>query len=235
MLKNIEDLFFLDKKFYTMYEPVYSISTDTIIAYEALARFQQGLNNIPADILFSNLNDEKMVFELEKKIKKFQLDNRPKKSQLFLNLDPRTLYKKEKVMSLKRLFEGKRDVYLELTPNINIENIKKVKMFIEECKGSNIHVGLDNFGNQSSAMYLDLLYIVDFIKLDRVWINYLREDMPQKALLKGIIELTNELNTTLVMEGIESKKDLKLAKDIGIELVQGYYFKKEFIKRVSCF
>ena len=44
------------------------------------------------------------------------------------------------------------------------------------------------------------------------------------------MNLSNNIKQT-ILEGVESELDLELAKEIGVDFVQGYLFKKEFITK----
>jgi EAL domain-containing protein (putative c-di-GMP-specific phosphodiesterase class I) len=74
----IEHIFFLDKEFHAEYQPIVDINNkNEIVAYEALARFTKSGHSVAPNKIFQDINDDDLVFQLEKKIKKFQVDRKP--------------------------------------------------------------------------------------------------------------------------------------------------------------
>lgn len=231
----VEHIFFLDKEFHTEYQPVIELATNEIVAYEALARFTRETKNIPPDKIFNQISDDKLVFQLEKKIKKFQFDRKPLNASLFLNLDPRCIIDEYQMKEWLELFKNKEDIYLEITENISLEAVKRVKKFIELSSNTKVHIGLDNFANEKTLTSFDLFYQVDFIKLDRIWFKYLNESKSQRIILEAIIDFAKEEDILIVMEGAETKEHVELARYIGIDYIQGYYFRNKFITKEAFF
>lgn len=231
----VEHIFFLDKEFYTEYQPVVEVSSKKIVAYEALARFYRDGKSIPPNNIFNQIKDDDLVFQLEKKIKKFQVDRKPLNSSLFLNLDPRCIKNDFQMQEWLNIFKSHDDVYLEITENINLEIVAKIKRFIEMSSKTKVHIGLDNFANDKTLTSLELFYLVDFIKLDKIWFRYLQNGKNQRIILEAIIDYAKEEDILIVMEGAETQEDVEMAEYIGVDYIQGYYFKNKFITKESLF
>lgn len=50
-------------------------------------------------------------------------------------------------------------------------------------------------------------------------------------MAKGLLNYAHRSHRETILDGIESELDLELAKEIGVDFVQGYLFKKEFITK----
>jgi EAL domain-containing protein (putative c-di-GMP-specific phosphodiesterase class I) len=231
----VEHIFFLDKEFYAEYQPVVELETGDIVAYEALARFTRDSQNVAPDKIFGQISDDKLVFQLEKTIKKFQVDRKPINSSLFLNLDPRCILNESQMREWISLFNNQSDIYIEVTEDIDLDTVKRIKKFIELSSNTKVHIGLDNFANEKTLTSFDLFYQVDFIKLDKVWFRYLNERKSQRIILEAIIKYAKEEDVLIVMEGAETKEHVQLAKNIGVDYIQGYYFKDKFITKEAHF
>jgi len=56
---------------------------------------------------------------------------------------------------------------------------------------------------------------------------------PNVRFIKGILAVADELNIKVIAEGIEVEDEMKALQDLGIELMQGYYFAKPQIKTLT--
>ncbi|MDQ7041960.1 MAG: EAL domain-containing protein, partial [Sulfurimonas sp.] len=57
----------------------------------------------------------------------------------------------------------------------------------------------------------------------------IRKNPAYIELLKGVVNFAKLNNQYTILEGVETQADLKVAQDLGIDCVQGYLFKEEFI------
>ena len=66
---------------------------------------------------------------------------------------------------------------------------------------------------------------LDFVKLDMGFVDHL--DNPKKFhVMKACTTLLHDLGYKIVVEGVETEQQLAIAKDLGIDMAQGYYFSK---------
>jgi len=85
---------------------------------------------------------------------------------------------------------------------------------------------MDDFGTgYSSLSYLYQLPI-DKIKIDRSFIKDLECDREKLEVIKAIANLANGLGMNLVAEGIETKKQLEIVRQLNCHYGQGYLFSK---------
>jgi EAL domain-containing protein (putative c-di-GMP-specific phosphodiesterase class I) len=57
-------------------------------------------------------------------------------------------------------------------------------------------------------------------------IRNIDKDRVRQAIVKGVVQVCNDLSTTVIAEGIETLEELKVLQSFGIELFQGFYFAK---------
>ena len=85
-------------------------------------------------------------------------------------------------------------------------------------------VALDDFGTgYSSFTYLKRLTISQ-IKIDREYVQHSNEDTYDQVFLKCLYDLGRNLGVTLCAEGVEDKETCRKMQEMGITLMQGYYF-----------
>jgi EAL domain-containing protein (putative c-di-GMP-specific phosphodiesterase class I) len=81
---------------------------------------------------------------------------------------------------------------------------------------------LDDFGTGfSSLSYVNKLP-VDIIKIDMSLIKNLNVDSKSILIVKSIIEMSHNLNIKVVSEGIETKEQFNILKELGCNYIQGY-------------
>ncbi len=85
-----------------------------------------------------------------------------------------------------------------------------------------IRFAIDDFGTGYSSLgYLEQLP-VDILKIDRTFVVDLATSPKRAALLRAIVGMAGALHLTTVAEGIETEQQLRLVRDIGCDLGQGF-------------
>ena len=86
-----------------------------------------------------------------------------------------------------------------------------------------VELALDDFGTgYSSLSYLTTLPI-DFIKIDRAFIQNL-EQGKNLGLVKAMLAMAQALEVAVIAEGIETQQQHELLTELGCEFGQGYFF-----------
>ena len=89
-------------------------------------------------------------------------------------------------------------------------------------------IALDDVGAPDTMVSLNILSDVDYIKFDRHWLSGCSsQNMGQ--LLKSLISYAQVSGKKTVLEGVESAEDLAYAVNIGIDYVQGFFYKELFV------
>ncbi len=97
---------------------------------------------------------------------------------------------------------------------------------LQSFKDIGINVAIDDFGTGYSSLgYLKYLEISK-IKIDKIFIDDLVDDVRDQAVAKSIIDLSRGLDLEVLAEGIETKEQYDILKDLGCQIIQGYYFSK---------
>ena len=85
---------------------------------------------------------------------------------------------------------------------------------------------MDDFGTGYSSMHMVSTLPLDALKIDMVFISNLLSSEKDKRMVQIILEIAKLLNAKTIAEGVENKEQLDLLKEMGIDMVQGYYFSK---------
>jgi diguanylate cyclase (GGDEF)-like protein len=115
---------------------------------------------------------------------------------------------------------------LEITENLAMENIESAIAILEKLKNLGITIAMDDFGTgYSSLSYLRRLPI-DIVKLDQSFVREIPGSHEDILIAQTIIAMTQSLNLTLIVEGVENVKQLNFFRQQGCHIVQGFLFSK---------
>ena len=128
---------------------------------------------------------------------------------------------------------------LEITEQDLEEGAESFRQQLKNIKDDNYTIWLDDFGSGYSAISSFSQYEFDLIKFDMNLVKNLDDKRGiNHILLEELVSLAKKLGIHTLIEGCETEEQLNFIRDIGCELVQGYYFRKpesldEILARVS--
>lgn len=95
---------------------------------------------------------------------------------------------------------------------------------LEKIKHRGFGLALDDFGTgYSSLSYLQKLP-VDYLKIDRCFIQKMNQDSKNYALVEAIMAIANTFSLDVIAEGVEDYAELKSLTTLQCNKIQGYYF-----------
>jgi diguanylate cyclase (GGDEF)-like protein/PAS domain S-box-containing protein len=115
---------------------------------------------------------------------------------------------------------------LELTENLIIKNTDLTVKTMKDLKGLGIKIAIDDFGTGYSSLgYLKSLPI-DTLKIDKSFLLDISKDEDNAAITSTIITLAQNLNLSVIAEGVETEQHVAFLSDRNCHLMQGYYFSR---------
>ena len=119
-------------------------------------------------------------------------------------------------------------VELEVTESMLIEDSERCSKLLQQVSRLGVKITIDDFGTgYSSLSYLkDLPF--NCIKIDQVFIRDMIEDVNHAAITAAIIKMSQTLNLQVVAEGITNHKQLKMLRELGCSVGQGFLFGEAF-------
>jgi EAL domain-containing protein (putative c-di-GMP-specific phosphodiesterase class I) len=107
-----------------------------------------------------------------------------------------------------------------------VSNIETAKAILTALQSAGIKICLDDFGTGYSSLYHLRELKFDKVKIDRSFVQSMRNNPESERLVDAILGLTRSLNLPTVAEGIEDAAILLRLAAKGCEFGQGYYFGK---------
>lgn len=117
-------------------------------------------------------------------------------------------------------------IELEMTETTVVEDIKLAKGAAESVKKLGFIVSMDDFGTGYSSFNILKDIEIDILKIDKAFFDNLESNKRAQIIIEAIVQMCKKLGIKTVAEGIETKGQLQFLKDIGCDIVQGYYFSK---------
>ena len=238
VLKVIEE-----KKYYSVFQPIVSLSDMSLYGVEGLTRIQDrsfrnvidffnvakiknledyvsmkfGVN-IYCDYVTSSLSKGVKIF-INETFNEDRIKGRDEYSnQINKELQDRNIYADED--------ENYNNVVIEFSERSTYGFSEEVDEIINLYRKNDILIAIDDFGAGYANEGLILKLKPDIVKLDRELICNIDKDEYRRTLTTNTIKTLKKLGVKIVAEGIETKEEFDLLRDLGVDYGQGYYIQK---------
>jgi EAL domain-containing protein (putative c-di-GMP-specific phosphodiesterase class I) len=115
-------------------------------------------------------------------------------------------------------------LFIEITETSKISNMDEAKKLIDRFHRVSCQVCLDDFGTGSASIGQLISLSPDVIKIDQVFLRRALNDSAGRMMLKHMIGLGKSLLATVVVEGVESYSESRLALQLGATWQQGNFW-----------
>lgn len=113
---------------------------------------------------------------------------------------------------------------LEVTETYVLEKPERARAAIANLKALGTAVALDDFGTGYSSIGYLRRFNFDTIKIDKSLAGLVDDDDQAAALVGGTIRIASALGMTVIAEGVETERQMKLLRLAGCDQLQGFYF-----------
>ncbi|WP_461205695.1 EAL domain-containing protein [Clostridium sp. DL1XJH146] len=221
----------------TMFQPIVSISGNTVTGVEALSRGTDGKSGeiIAPILLFEEAKKKNLNLELDRLCREKALSSFSKLYKededilLFLNIDTSILEKcidsNYLLQSVKRYNIEPSRIIIEVNES-QCGNEKILKKFIKRYRDYGFLIALDDVGAGFSNLNRLSIVFPDIIKIDRALIKNIHNNYYNQEVLKSLVKLSNKLGAVIIVEGVETEEEALKVLQLGGNAIQGYYFLK---------
>lgn len=115
-------------------------------------------------------------------------------------------------------------ITLELTESSMIDDVDIAKIYHLSSEGFNISI--DDFGTGYSSFGRLKLLPVQEIKIDKMFVDDITKTHQDVALITAMYQLTHALDKFTIVEGVETRLQYDILREIGFTCFQGYFFSK---------
>ena len=118
------------------------------------------------------------------------------------------------------------ELKLEITESAYTDNADQLIQVIEQLRTKGYEIEMDDFGSGYSSLNMLSSMPIDILKMDIAFIRNIEQSEKDFRLVELVIDIARYLKVPVVAEGVENANQLRLLKDAGCDLVQGYYFSR---------
>ena len=221
------------------YQPIVDLAHGTVWGYESLVR---GVGGESAFQVLSQVTPEnRYAFDQACRVKAIEVAGthlpQESRARLSINFMPNAVYEPKACIratlgaAARVGFDPKRLMF-EFTENERMEDVGHVQNIVDEYKRMGFATALDDFGAGFAGLNLLAEFQPDVIKIDMELIRGIDASAAKQAILAGIVSITNALNITVLAEGVETEAEVRVLRQAGIALFQGYFFAKPALEQL---
>ena len=112
----------------------------------------------------------------------------------------------------------------EITESAYSDSADRLIEVVGSLRKSGFKIEMDDFGSGYSSLNMLTEIPFDVLKIDMQFIRRMLIDDKNLRLVKLVVDIAAFLGVPVVAEGVEEKEQLDALKEMGCDIVQGYYF-----------
>ncbi|MGL4635074.1 MAG: putative bifunctional diguanylate cyclase/phosphodiesterase [Beijerinckiaceae bacterium] len=217
------------------YQPIVSSKDRSIVSFEALARWNHPeFGPVPPDVFIPIAESTGMIVDLGRLVLTAacrQAMEWPDHIKVSVNVSPIQFKNRDALFTdiwLALSVSGlpARRLDLEVTESVLIDDATGMLLLIEMLRNMDISVSLDDFGTGYSSLAYVQNYQFDKIKLDKAFARSIETDRTSRATISALANIAQATGSTLLLEGVETEEQAKIAAAHGVHEMQGYLFSR---------
>ena len=209
-----------------VYQPIVKTSSRSIVAYEALLRSASPEVRGPGDIL-ELAERTNRLFEVGRAVRAraaSEMANLDANIQLFVNLHPADLEDPELYSRSSPLAANSKRVVLEITERASVAHLASLDGHMHALRTMGFRIAVDDLGAGYAGLTTFARVRPEFVKLDASLVRDINSASVQQLVVSSVQEMARELGSQVVAEAIETSQERDALRELGIDIMQGYYF-----------
>ncbi|PYE79058.1 EAL domain-containing protein (putative c-di-GMP-specific phosphodiesterase class I) [Xylophilus ampelinus] len=210
------------------FQPIVDVAQRTVFGYEALVR---GLQGEDASSILSQVGPRnRYAFDQACRVRAIELASTlGLQSMLSINFLPNAVYRAEACIRLtlataeKCRFPLER-IMFELTEDERTSDVPHLVSIFSEYRKRGFITAIDDFGAGFSNFGLLVDFAPDVIKIDMHLLRNIHLDARRRTIAQGLLAICHGLGSRVIAEGVEQPDEVKVLRDMGVTLFQGYVF-----------
>lgn len=117
-------------------------------------------------------------------------------------------------------------IKLEITERLLMQQPDNAKDTLQKCRDAGMGIAIDDFGTGYSSLSYLYYFPIQTLKIDQSFIRAMEKDTRSLELVRSIIGLGQNMGLNIIAEGVETREEAAILRDMGCEAAQGYHFAK---------
>jgi diguanylate cyclase (GGDEF)-like protein len=223
---------------YVVYQPKYELRSKKVTAYETLIRWESNELGLVSPAYFIPIAENmKIINDISLFVftracldfKKLKESNKDLQS-ISVNLSTAQLLNKnlfdEFTTIVNELGIEPKNIALEITETNIMKNIEKSSEMLQKMREFGFEIELDDFGTGYSSMSYIKKLPISRIKIDKSFVDDILEDRSDIKIIEAMVLMAKSFDYETIAEGIETREQEEVLKDLGVDFGQGFYFSK---------
>ena len=115
---------------------------------------------------------------------------------------------------------------LEITESAYTDNSDQMIETVSTLRKVGFRVEMDDFGSGYSSLNMLASLPIDALKLDMEFVKKINNSEKDLQMVKLVIDIARFLKIPVIAEGVELENQYQALKDIGCDVVQGFYLSR---------
>lgn len=229
-----------NNEFYLVYQPIVDINNDTISNCEVLIRWNRGTREAVGPNIFIKIAEQTGFIKtltnwiISTSLEQYnELKNKGLDIKQSINVTATELIDDNFTKQFINLMQEKNincnNFGIEITERVVSKDNIKLRDNLIKLQNNKVLVEIDDFGTgYNSLMNLGEIPF-DIIKIDKYFIDKIFDE-EMKIIIRELITLIHSIGRKVIAEGVETKEQFLLLKELKCDKIQGYYFSKPLEK-----
>ena len=119
-----------------------------------------------------------------------------------------------------------RALIFELVETDALQDIDNARRLLKQLQALGASIALDDFGIGFTSFEYVRELPVDYIKIDKAFVQFVHERENDRVLVRSIVEMSHGLGKRVIAEGVDSRQALEVLRALDVDYIQGYYISR---------
>lgn len=220
-----------------VFQPIYDGDVGQIVSFEALARMNSKKLGVIHPLEFIAIAEKRqLIIALGQKILSLACDFITQlrmrgiyEVSVAVNVSALQLMEDSFISHIVNLSKEKQipltQLEVELTESVFAQDLQFIATQLEELRALGILVAIDDFGTGYSSLSRLENLPIDYLKLDRSFVEKLQE-AGEHGFVSDIISLAHHIDKLVIAEGVETEEQEEELQKLGCDYMQGYLYSR---------
>jgi len=223
------------QEFFLQYQPIMDINIHQVIGAEALIRWHRNGELIQPDVFIPLAEREGVIQSVTDEVMRLvatdmaELLKRRDNFYISINVSGQDLIDPDLPARLQRFLNSAgvnaNRFLIEITES-SFADRQTTQESIRAIRQMGFRVAIDDFGTGFSNFAHLQLYDIDYLKIDRLFVETIAFDEVKTQLVFHLIELANKLKVDVIAEGVEQEVQADILRSKGVNCAQGWLYSK---------